>query len=304
MPLRRVQGGEAANPVDYPWFASLALQDGNHQCGGVLVDTEWVLTSGHCTGCKSGDGCQKDELTARFLLTPGIAQKCADNVTVEKFYRHPDYSGVGDDPSGVDLALLHLSRPPKCDLGKVALDDGTYSRVGFTAQLLGYGDTGNEPPGGVLPMQLRSAQLPILAVHKYVPDLTSYYLEAHGPNPKCSTGNPWDCNGAPTSASGDGGGPLFNATSKAPVVIGTVTGNGFYAPIAAHRDWITSTVHPDNNPLPMILVFVIIAVVTVVVFAMILFYRLGYNKICFRDNTAAEDPTNEGSKYEALDSEA
>merc|ERR1711865_479317 len=103
MSPRRIRGGEAVQPADYPWFASLALNDGHHQCGGVLIDPHWVLTSAHCTGCRAGEGCEKDELTARFLLGTTADDHCADNVTVSRFYRHPEYSGVGDDPSGVDL---------------------------------------------------------------------------------------------------------------------------------------------------------------------------------------------------------
>ncbi len=42
-----IVGGEDAEPLKYPWMASLQQSSG-HFCGGSLINNKWVLTAAHC----------------------------------------------------------------------------------------------------------------------------------------------------------------------------------------------------------------------------------------------------------------
>ena len=43
----RVVGGVEAVPHSWPWMVSLQA-DGRHNCGGSLINSQWVLTAAHC----------------------------------------------------------------------------------------------------------------------------------------------------------------------------------------------------------------------------------------------------------------
>ncbi|MEJ1285227.1 protein tyrosine phosphatase non-receptor type 18 [Cricetulus griseus] len=52
----RIFGGETANPERWPWQASLLFR-GNHICGAVLIDKNWIAGAAHCfqRGCWRSD---------------------------------------------------------------------------------------------------------------------------------------------------------------------------------------------------------------------------------------------------------
>jgi len=45
--VRRLISGYDATPNSWPWMVSVQ-KNGNHWCGGVLINNRWVLTAAHC----------------------------------------------------------------------------------------------------------------------------------------------------------------------------------------------------------------------------------------------------------------
>ena len=51
----KIVGGSPATPNEFPFMVSMQLQqlmDGNysHQCGGSIINENWVVSAAHCAG--------------------------------------------------------------------------------------------------------------------------------------------------------------------------------------------------------------------------------------------------------------
>jgi len=62
----RVVGGTEAEPHSWPWMVSLQYE-GNHFCGGSLINSQWVVSAAHCAGPGSVVFCLSSRLFYRFL---------------------------------------------------------------------------------------------------------------------------------------------------------------------------------------------------------------------------------------------
>jgi len=45
--MTRVTGGIEAVPHSWPWMISIEA-DGTHNCGGSLINNQWILSAAHC----------------------------------------------------------------------------------------------------------------------------------------------------------------------------------------------------------------------------------------------------------------
>ncbi|XP_064479513.1 chymotrypsinogen A-like [Ornithodoros turicata] len=103
----RIVAGEEARPGSWPWQVSLqaaGIEPMGHECGGSLINSEWVVTAQHCTdGTKASEmivkaGCH--DLTAR--------EDTVQTRKVSKIIRHPAYFAHSKDS---DISLIKLRTP-------------------------------------------------------------------------------------------------------------------------------------------------------------------------------------------------
>jgi chymotrypsin len=131
----RIVGGETAQPHSWPWAVSIRFI--GHNCGGSLINNQWVLTAAHC-------------LLGTAMITVHIG---VHDVTlpppqirnITKTIPHPDYVPA---PKFInDIALLHLSSPvdfkvPDTNAGVTCLSpqsaDLNYPKVDTRLSVIGW----------------------------------------------------------------------------------------------------------------------------------------------------------------------
>ncbi|KAI5623310.1 hyaluronan-binding protein 2 precursor [Silurus asotus] len=103
----RIFGGRKAKPGTHPWQVSLqgrsrhSTNDFHHFCGGILLNSCWVLTAAHCL----------HSTVEMQVVLGGVdleKHEAADQtLAVEKYIKHHNYTDI-DDIQYNDIALLKL----------------------------------------------------------------------------------------------------------------------------------------------------------------------------------------------------
>ncbi|XP_049342197.1 tissue-type plasminogen activator isoform X1 [Astyanax mexicanus] len=108
LPVFRIRGGQVSDIREQPWQAAITVyrprsQSHNFLCGGVLIESCWVLSAAHCFQEGYNAGRLRVTLGRTFRLQNSSSEQIFD---VEKYWIHEQYN---DETYDNDIALLKLS---------------------------------------------------------------------------------------------------------------------------------------------------------------------------------------------------
>ncbi|XP_065744263.1 ovochymase-1 [Phocoena phocoena] len=239
---RRIAGGEEACPHCWPWQVGLRFL-GNHQCGGTIISSIWILTAAHCVQSKNnpllwtivaGDH-------DRTLKEPTEQVRRAKHIVV-----HEDFDRLTFDS---DIALIQLSSALEFNsvVRPVCLPHSTEPL--FSSEICVVTGWGSVSEDGGLASRLQ--QIQVLVVEREVCERTYYSAHPGGITEKMICAGS-AASGGKDVGQGDSGGPLVCKHEKAPFVLyGIVSWGascpqprkpGVFARVSVFLDWIQSRI--------------------------------------------------------------
>ncbi|MEU9609312.1 serine protease [Streptomyces sp. NPDC048057] len=232
-PASAISGGEQAAEV-YPFMASLQERaDGEHFCGGTLIDRQWIVTAKHCL--VDVDGNLKYPRSVQVRLGSNNRTEGGEVRRAVRFEATP-----GAEISGQDVALIKLDSPVRATpaaLPQSELDPGDGVRT------IGWGDHEIPEPGNPwlpFPTMLRQ-----LDTHITDPERCKGFSgEPMAPNELCAAALPGKGKWPQTTRAGDSGGPLLTEKDGTWTVHGVVSRgtapeqNAIFGSVHDARKWI------------------------------------------------------------------
>ncbi|KAJ8011588.1 hypothetical protein DPEC_G00059810 [Dallia pectoralis] len=153
-PRSRIVGGSPAPPGSWPWLVNLQL-DGGLMCGGVLVDSSWVVTAAHCFAGRSES--HWTAVVGEFDITKTDPDE--QEVKVNRVIPHPKFN---PKTFNNDIALVELASPVVLSnrVTPVCLPSGLEPATGSPCLVAGWGSLYEDGPSADVVMEAKVPLLP------------------------------------------------------------------------------------------------------------------------------------------------
>lgn len=224
---QNIVGGEEAAPGEFPFMVSLQ-ENGDHFCGGTLIERDLVLTAAHCMG--------GDFKVVVGLHTQGDLQN-AEVLSVASATIHPKYDSAKSD---FDFALVRLTSKSKFEPAAINRSELSIPETEKDAQRSITAGWGVTTEGGSLAKSLMKVEVPLVSpgrCDKAYPGQVTERMICAGLDA-----------GQKDSCQGDSGGPLLTINEEgAYVLTGVVSWGegcaragkyGVYSKVSSVADWI------------------------------------------------------------------
>ncbi|XP_045540330.1 transmembrane protease serine 13 [Papilio machaon] len=234
---RRIVGGMETSISMYPYNVAIS-RNGNHWCGGSVIDEQWIFTAGHCLE-SAHDGDQKKLINYIVRAGSSFHNRGGYQARINKAFFPSNYVPGNAD---FDFSLARLDRPMPIGRNIAVLNLPSRDYQIKTDDILivtGWGSTDQSGYGNI-PDRLRFVPVPVMAAdecqHAY-----RFYITPRMVCAGYATGGKDACNH-------DSGGPavrdgiLLGIVSFGGRKCGDPQSPGVYSRVSEITSWVESTI--------------------------------------------------------------